>query len=71
MSESNVMIHVRFSPDGTVSEIAERPASQSAQEWFKHLTVAAGNRFETLSGGRGLFRLGREELDRIKATTTH
>jgi hypothetical protein len=71
MAEGNVMIHVRFATDGTVSEIGERPASQSAQDWFKHLTTSAGNRFESLSGGRGLFRIDREELDRIKAATTH
>jgi hypothetical protein len=68
---SSVMIHVRFASDGTVTEIGERPADKSAQEWFNHLSSAAGKNFEALSGGRGVFRLARPELDRIKIATTH
>lgn len=71
MSDANVMIHVRFAPDGTVTEIGERPANKSAQDWFNHLSASAKNNFEALSGGRGLFRIAREELDRIKSATTH
>ena len=29
---TDVMIHVRFAPDGTVTEIGERPAGCTAQQ---------------------------------------
>jgi hypothetical protein len=67
MSETQVLIHVRFAPDGTVTEIGERPASIPAQEWFKRLSLATNNAYQSLSGGRGVFRLPREEIDALKA----
>ncbi len=62
----NVMIHVRFSPNGTVTEIGERPAAASAQEWFNHLSRSTSNCYESLSGGRGLFRVEKGQLDALK-----
>jgi hypothetical protein len=62
------MIHVRFSPDGTVTEIGERPAGTKPQDWFDHLSRTAGNRYQTLSGGRGLFRLPGGDLDTLIGT---
>jgi hypothetical protein len=67
MANDKLILHVRFAPDGTVAEIAERPAGLDAQLWFKKLTETAGSTFETLSGGRGLFRLTRDEIAAIKA----
>lgn len=67
MQTNPVMIHVRFSPDGTVMEIGERPSALSAQEWFNHLNKATLNCYQSLSGGRGLFRLPPEQLDAVKA----
>jgi hypothetical protein len=61
------MIHVRFAPNGTVMEIGERPAAVGAQEWFNHLTNTTINNYESLSGGRGLFRVPREQLNAAKA----
>jgi len=61
------MIHVRFAANGTVTEIGERPAAISAQEWFNHLSNTTLNTYETLSGGRGLFRLPLELLSAAKA----
>ena len=68
MSDTQVVIHVRFAPDGTVTEIGERPASLSAQAWFNRLSLAAGNAYQSLSGGRGVFRLQRSEVDGMKAS---
>ncbi len=68
MTKDKVIIHVRFAADGTVSEIAERPAGLDAQRWFKKLTEKAGSSFESLSGGRGLFRLTPDEITALKAT---
>ena len=64
---AEVLVHVRFSPDGAVTEIGERPSAESAQRWFNRLTARAGTRYQPLSGGRGLFRLSRDEVDALKA----
>jgi hypothetical protein len=66
MSENTVMIHVRFAPDGSVTEIGERPAGLTAQEWYNRLSEKAGTMFQALSGGRGVFRLAREQVDAFK-----
>jgi hypothetical protein len=67
MSEKSVVIHVRFYSDGSVSEIGERPASLSGQEWFNRLSNAYQYDFMSLSGGRGAFKLTPEELEGMKA----
>ena len=67
-AQDKVLIHVRFYPDGSVSEIAERPAGLAPQQWFNKLTSAAGASFEALSGGRGIFRLSPEEVTALKST---
>jgi hypothetical protein len=61
------VIHLRFFPDGTVAEIGERPPGVKAQDWFKYLTQHTSNRYQALSGGRGLFRLPRPEVAALKA----
>lgn len=66
MESQNVMIHVRFAPDGTVVEISERPAGLTPQDWFNHLSDSVGQAYQALAGGRGLFRLMRGELDALK-----
>ena len=66
MSNDSVMIHVRFSPDGTVREIGERPATLSAQDWFNRLSTEAANVYQALSGGRGLFRLSATQLQSLQ-----
>lgn len=68
MSESVVLIHVRFSPDGTVTEIGERPVATPPQQWFNFLTEKAGDAYQPLSGGRGVFRVPREAVDGFKAS---
>jgi hypothetical protein len=60
------VIHVRFAPDGNVTEIGERPAGTSAQAWFNHLCLQTGNAFEALSGGRAVFRLPAELVATMK-----
>lgn len=61
------LIHVRFNPDGTVTEIGERPQAVKAQAWFKYLSQHTRNRYQALAGGRGLFRLPRPDVDALKA----
>ena len=67
MNTDSVMIHVRFAPNGSVTEIAERPEAASAQKWFDLLTERAGDSFQALSGGRGVFRISRTDVDAMKA----
>jgi hypothetical protein len=68
MDNNQVMIHVRFAPNGTVTEIGERPAALSAQAWFNLLTSSTQDNYEALSGGRALFRLSRAEVDQLKSS---
>jgi hypothetical protein len=67
MTDQEIMIHVRFSPDGTVVEIGERPAQLSPQAWFNRLSDEAAASYQPFSGGRGVFRIARAELDLLKA----
>jgi hypothetical protein len=68
MESQNVMIHVRFAPNGTVVEISERPTGKNPQEWFDYLSDRVGGKtYQPLSGGRGVFRLTREQVDSLKA----
>jgi hypothetical protein len=62
-----LLIHVRFNNDGTVSEIGERPAGLSPQQWFTKLSEKAGNAFQALTGGRGVFRISPDEVAELKA----
>jgi hypothetical protein len=70
MDPQTVNIHVRFAPNGTVVEISERPPALSPQDWFNYLSDKAGTVYQTLSGGRGLFRLTRAAVDSLKAEST-
>jgi len=66
MDTQNIVLHARFAPNGTVVEISERPAALAPQEWFNFLSDKAGNAYQTLAGGRGVFRLTRAEVDALK-----
>ena len=66
MDTQNVILHVRFAPDGAVVEISERPEGLTPQTWFNFLSDKAGDVYQTLAGGRGVFRLTREELTALK-----
>ena len=70
MEKDQVMIHVRFAPNGAVTEIGERPSALSAQAWFNLLTSSTRDNYEALSGGRALFRLSRTDVDQLKASAT-
>ncbi|QSR89469.1 hypothetical protein [Methylacidiphilum caldifontis] len=63
------ILHVRFGPDGQVMEIAERPQHMTPQQWFSFLWGKAGDKFQALSGGRGIFRLPVEFLEELKKET--
>ncbi len=68
MDNDKVMIHVRFAPNGSVTEIGERPGTLSAQDWFNLLTRATTDCYEVLSGGRAIFRIPRQQIDQLKSS---
>jgi hypothetical protein len=70
METQDIVLHVRFAPNGTVVEISERPQGLSPQDWFNFLSDKAGDVYQTLAGGRGVFRLTRAELDALKQAAT-
>jgi hypothetical protein len=61
------LIHVRFNNDGSVLEIQDRPTSLSPDQWFGKLSEKAGNNFQALTGGRGVFRIAPDEVTALKA----
>lgn len=67
MEQHNALIHARFSPNGTVVEISERPPALSPQDWFNFLSDrVGGTSYQALSGGRGIFRLTRDQVEALK-----
>ncbi|MHB8251425.1 hypothetical protein [Acidithiobacillus sp.] len=67
MEQSLVIIHVRFANDGRVREIGECPSGTSPQDWFNALSRHSANGYESLSGGRGIFRLEPAVFEQVKA----
>ncbi|SMH64330.1 conserved protein of unknown function [Acidithiobacillus ferrivorans] len=67
MEQTLVVIHVRFANDGSVREIGECPSGTSPQDWFNALSRHSSNGYESLSGGRGAFRLEPAVIEQIKA----
>lgn len=68
---SEVIIHARFATNGSIAEIGERPTGLTPQEWFDFLATKVGETsYQALSGGRGIYRLSREQVDALKAEAT-
>ncbi|CAN2535811.1 MAG TPA: hypothetical protein VIF40_12560 [Methylosinus sp.] len=63
----SVIIMIRFRPDTTVWEINGLPSHLDKQAWFTLLCKRAGDKFEARAGGRGYFRLTREQYEAIAA----
>ena len=64
----NITLHVRFATDGTVAEISERPAALTPQQWFNKLSEAIGMKaYQTFAGGRGMFKVARDQVEALKA----
>ena len=68
MDTQSVVLHARFAPNGTVVEISERPGGLTPQEWFNVLSERT-DAYQSLAGGRGLFRLTRQQVDALKQET--
>ena len=66
--ENQVVVHVRFAPNGDVVEIGERVTGKNPQEWFNFLSERfGGENYLGLFGGRGVFRLTKDQLEQAKA----
>lgn len=52
-----VLVHVRFHPNGEIVTIDAKPESLSARVWFNHLLKGARPYYQVLAGGRGFFRI--------------
>ncbi|PNG27347.1 hypothetical protein CR492_03555 [Methylocella silvestris] len=61
----DVIVNVRFFPDGAVNTIDNRPVDMSAQAWFHLLCRMAPNYFQALAGGRGHYRIPFERFQAI------
>jgi hypothetical protein len=46
-----------------VVEISERPPALEPHAWFNRLSAAYVTKYQAFAGGRGLFRLTREQID--------
>ena len=66
MTTNALVIHVRFAPDGSVTD-RRAPGRLSAQQWFDRLSNKYAMDFQALSGGRGVYRLGAAEVEALKA----
>jgi hypothetical protein len=62
-ARAEVVINVRFQPNGLVNTINQRPDRLSPQEWFDFLCRAAPLAYQPLSGGRGAFRIASDDFD--------
>ncbi|MDR3480984.1 MAG: hypothetical protein P4L91_09750 [Burkholderiaceae bacterium] len=63
---TKTIIHARFAPDGSVVDIGERPDWADPQQWFNVLSCATVNSYQSLTNGRGVFRIAPEELAALK-----
>lgn len=62
----NVVVEVRFHPNGLVRMINQKPANMDPQDWFDFL-CKQGASYRPLSGGRGTFSIEAEKFDDICA----
>jgi len=56
-TRGEVVVNVRFLPNGLVNNITHKPEHLSHQEWFDRLCRVTSGAFMPLSGGRGAFRI--------------
>ena len=61
----DVLIHVRFHPNGLVTTIDRLPAHLSPQDWFYGLCYAAPSNYQVFASGRGFFRIQRSSFEAI------
>lgn len=60
-----VLIHVRFSPNGDVFTIDKLPENMKANAWHNCLLTGASQHYRTFAGGRGFYRIPRATYQSI------
>ncbi|UGA42084.1 hypothetical protein HU230_0027585 [Bradyrhizobium quebecense] len=70
MNSQQVIVHVRFAPNGRVVQISERPAKLTPNQWFDVLNARASSSYRPIARGRGVFRLTRTAIETFKQETT-
>jgi hypothetical protein len=65
VGRGEVIIHVRFHPNGRVNTVNHRPDQVSPQDWFDLLCRAAPSSYQALAGGRGVFRIQSDVFDGV------
>ncbi|MCK1623398.1 hypothetical protein IVA98_09285 [Bradyrhizobium sp. 160] len=61
-----IIIHVRFAPNGRVIQISECPPRLTPDQWFDVLKARADSAYRSRPRGRGVFRLTRAAVDTFK-----
>ncbi len=56
-ARGEVVVNVRFQPNGLVNMINHKPQGLNDQEWFDRLCRVASPHYMPLSGGRGAFTI--------------
>ena len=64
---TEITIHVRFAPDGSVCEISARPDSVAPQAWFNGISNSFGSSFRALTGGRGIFVVAADKITALQS----
>jgi hypothetical protein len=64
-SPDEVLIHVRFRPDGHIATIDSCPDGLSFHDWYVRLREAGTQHYQTFAGGRGFFRIPRAQFESI------
>jgi hypothetical protein len=66
LAPDDVLVHVRYRPDGEIFSIDDKPEGLSASQWLKHLFATASLHYQTFAGGRGFFRIPRSEFEALR-----
>lgn len=59
------IVHVIFFNNGSVQKITHCPEGMTPQDWFNFLSRSTVDRYEPLSGGRGVFRFEPGEIESL------
>jgi hypothetical protein len=59
------IVHVIFFNNGSVQKITHCPEGMTPQAWFNFLSRSTVDRYEPLSGGRGVFRFEPGEIESL------
>lgn len=64
---SDIIVNVRFLPNGLVNTITQKPEHLSPQDWFDYLCKAVPLAYRPLSGGRGTFTIEADDFTALRS----